>query len=327
MHIKGMQTFYYKRSTPEPQTDWPPRFWKFTIETKATADGPAVEAAFTDARRFARIRLLDCAGADIRKTTPLVENGPDPMVDKDIVTLEWLTEIMRRKHVPVKALLLDQANISGIGNWVGDEIMYHARLHPEQYSDTFSDEQLARLHNSLMTVCGIAVGTMSDSSKFPEEWLFKHRWGKGKKDAATTLPTGEKLAFLTVGGRTSCIVPSLQKKTGAVAGDVKKSDVIDDKRKAKKAIEEEEAAEESIAKEDLSVPSGKGKSRRAAVKTEPAEKDANGSSPASKRKAASAADGAANKKSRRSLVKAEDTAEAVDNNRRRSGRLRQQAQS
>jgi formamidopyrimidine-DNA glycosylase len=84
-----------------------------------TEEKPKVEAAFTDARRFARIRLVDCAGEDIRKTTPLKENGPDPVIDKNILTEEWLVQKMGSKHVPVKALLLDQANISGIGNWVG----------------------------------------------------------------------------------------------------------------------------------------------------------------------------------------------------------------
>ena len=61
---------------------------------------------------------------------------------------------------------------------------------------------------------------MADSSKFPDEWLFNHRWGKGKKDAPTKLPNGAAITFLTVGGRTSCVVPSVQKKTGAVAADI-----------------------------------------------------------------------------------------------------------
>lgn len=52
--------------------------------------------------------------------------------------------------------------------------------------------------------------------------MFNYRWGKGKKEAPKTLPNGEKITFLTVGGRTSCVVPSVQKKTGAVAGDIKK---------------------------------------------------------------------------------------------------------
>ena len=237
---------------------------------------PKIEAAFTDARRFARIRLVDCAAEDIRKTTPLKENGPDPVIDKNILTEEWLMKKMKSKHVPVKALLLDQANISGIGNWVGyvfsdagpvcavltscsDEILYHAKLHPEQYSDTFSPAQLKQLHTSLRYVCQTAVDSLGDSSKFPEEWLFNHRWGKGKKDARTTLPNGAKITHITVGGRTSCVVPSVQKKTGLTAGDLKteegegnKNGVKDSGRKkapkGKKATPEDEKPERGGAK-------------------------------------------------------------------------------
>ena len=107
---------------------------------------------------------------------------------------------------------------------VSDEILYHAKLHPEQYSDTFSSAQLKQLHASVVYVCQTAVDLLAESSKFPEEWLFKHRWGKGKKDAPTSLPNGEKITFLKVGGRTSCVVPSVQKKTGDVAGDLKTED-------------------------------------------------------------------------------------------------------
>lgn len=106
-----------------------------------------------------------------------------------------------------------------------DEVMYQAKLHPEQYSNTFSDEQIKRLHDAIMYVCDTAVGVNADSDLFPEDWLMKHRWGKGKKDA-NILPNGEKITFLKVGGRTSAIVASRQKKTSAVAGDV--SDSVDD---------------------------------------------------------------------------------------------------
>lgn len=65
---------------------------------------------------------------------------------------------------------------------------------------------------------------LADSEKFPEHWLFKHRWGKGKKNQPSVLPNGEKIIFLTVGGRTSAVVPSVQKKTGAVSKDVSDED-------------------------------------------------------------------------------------------------------
>ncbi len=107
-----------------------------------------------------------------------------------------------------------------------DEVLYNARIHPEQYSNTLSAAQVKQLHKSIQYVCGFAVDSLADSSKFPEEWLFKHRWGKGKKDSAAKLPNGAKFVYLTVGGRTSCVVPSVQKKTGPVAKDV--DDAVDE---------------------------------------------------------------------------------------------------
>lgn len=93
----------YYRSAKADETEWPPRFWKFVLQLK---EEPKNEVAFIDARRLGRIRLVDAKAEDMRQTTPLKENGPDPVIDKDIVTVEWLGELLRKKKVPVKALLL-----------------------------------------------------------------------------------------------------------------------------------------------------------------------------------------------------------------------------
>lgn len=114
-----------------------------------------------EAIRFGRIRLVDCPGAEIRQNSPLVENGPDPVVDKDVFTEDYLKTIMRKRHVPVKALILDQAVISGVGNWVADESLFHAKLHPEQYCNEFSDEEVKRLYESIRYVCQTAVSHLS----------------------------------------------------------------------------------------------------------------------------------------------------------------------
>lgn len=105
-----------------------------------------------------------------------------------------------------------------------DEILYHAKIHPEQYSNSLSDDQIRQLHYSIHYVCATSVDLLADSDLFPEDWLFKHRWGKGKKNKPSVLPNGEKITFLTVAGRTSAIVPSVQKKTGPVAKDVSAED-------------------------------------------------------------------------------------------------------
>ncbi|KAL8998012.1 MAG: hypothetical protein Q9169_002852 [Polycauliona sp. 2 TL-2023] len=238
--IRDLETAYYKPTKKEEAT-WPPKYWKFTLET---SENPKSEHAFVDFRRFGRIRLVDCAAEEMRNVSPLKENGPDPVVDKDILTEEWLVQKLQSKHVPVKALLLDQANISGIGNWVGDELLYDAKIHPEQYSNTLSPAQMKQLHKSIHYVCSTAVDLLAESDRFPEEWLFKHRWGKGKKDASQQLPNGAKIKFVTVGGRTSAIVPSVQKKTGEVAADVKGRD-----------SEEDNGDEEDQADEPKSKPS------------------------------------------------------------------------
>ncbi|OJD14805.1 formamidopyrimidine-DNA glycosylase [Emergomyces pasteurianus Ep9510] len=219
LKLKNVDTHYYRAPAPENgDVPWPPKFWKFILQVD---DASKTEAAFVDARRLARVRLVDCPGADIRKHSPLKENGPDPILDKDILTLDWFKKKLASKRVPIKALLLDQANISGLGNWMGDEVLYHAKIHPEQYCNTIPEAQIEQLHTSINYVCSTSVDLLGDSELFPANWLFKHRWGKGKKNHSQKLPNGDKIVFITVGGRTSAVVPAVQKKTGPVAGDAR----------------------------------------------------------------------------------------------------------
>lgn len=268
--IRNLETAYYRPSKPQEDI-WPPKYWKFTLETASdNPQQPKSEHAFVDFRRFARVRLVDCAAEDLRNVSPLKENGPDPVIDRDILTEEWLVQKLQSKHVPVKALLLDQANISGIGNWVGDELLFDAKIHPEQYSNTLTPAQMKQLHKSIHYVCSTSVELLAESDKFPEHWLFKHRWGKGKKDDPQCLPSGEKIKFITVGGRTSAIVPSVQKKTGAVAGDVG-SDEDEEAEKPKKTkrkspVKEADDNEEKV--ESDKKPRKTPKTKKAAMKEE-----------------------------------------------------------
>lgn len=238
-------TAYYKQAKEEDgrTQEWPPKYMKFMWECEAEGGKDPVKAAFVDARRLARIRLVDCNADEIRQASPLKENGPDPVRDKDILTVEWLSALTKRKKVPIKALLLDQGNISGVGNWVADEILYQARIHPEQYCNTFSDTQIKTLHDALIGVCTTAVETLADSTKFPEDWIMKYRWDKGKKDS-NVLPNGEKIVHITVGGRTSAVVPSRQKKTAPVAGDVDYEALDDADEKPAKGKKRKSTAED-----------------------------------------------------------------------------------
>jgi formamidopyrimidine-DNA glycosylase len=165
-------------------------------------------------------------------------------------------------------------NQPGIGNWVADEVLYQARLHPEQYSNTFSAEQVQRLHDSIMSICTTACETLADSAQFPETWLMKYRWDKGKKGAdANVLPNGEKIVHLKVGGRTSAIVPSVQKKTAAVAGDgddeeegAAESKPAKGRKRKVKAEDEDEDEEKPVAKKAAAKGKGKANGKAAKVK-------------------------------------------------------------
>ncbi|KAL8901011.1 MAG: hypothetical protein Q9207_005417 [Kuettlingeria erythrocarpa] len=285
--IRNHETAYYKPTKPT-EPIWPPKYWKLLLGTNPSCSDPSDTAhAFVDFRRFGRIRLVDCPAQEMRNVSPLKENGPDPVVDKDILTEEWLVQKLQSKHVPVKALLLDQANISGIGNWVGDELLYDAKVHPEQYSNTLTPAQMTQLHKSIHYVCSTAVELRAESDKFPEHWLFKWRWGKGKKDDPKMLPNGERIKFLTVGGRTSAIVPSVQKKTGDVAKDVDGEEEEKPQRtKGKKAAVKKNDGDEVESDDEVEAPKRKKSKKIEATEDDSTISDSKPSKPARRRRQA-----------------------------------------
>ncbi|KAJ6569659.1 AtMMH-1 [Mycena capillaripes] len=240
LQVKGELASYYKETPKTASTDWPPRFMKFILHLLDSGTGVKTELAFLDARRLGRIRLCESPLAE----PPISELGFDPILS--MPTIEEFKPLVLKRSCPIKALLLDQSFSAGVGNWVADEILYNARLHPEQRCNTLTDEQLIALHYQTSNVCETAVSVDADDSKFPENWLFKHRWGKGKKAAHTLkLPSGEPatIKWITVGGRTSAFVAELQ----ILDGPAKRTR---GKRKAKEVEEDESDLGELTDSED-----------------------------------------------------------------------------
>ncbi|KAJ3289754.1 hypothetical protein HDU79_003802 [Rhizoclosmatium sp. JEL0117] len=188
--------------------DFPPRFCKLLV---ALEDG--TEWAFADGRRLARIRLVN----DPFKEAPLSELGRDALLD--MPTVEEFTAMIRKRKTSIKAVLLDQSVLAGIGNWIADEVLYNAKIHPAQGTKTLTDTELATLHASITSIVGKACEVDADSDQFPKEWLFHYRWGKGKKKVSV-MPNGDIIEHETHGGRTSAIVPAVQVLRGGNADDV-----------------------------------------------------------------------------------------------------------
>ncbi|XP_006453744.1 hypothetical protein AGABI2DRAFT_41042, partial [Agaricus bisporus var. bisporus H97] len=227
--VKGQSPTHYREAPSDTAvSEWPPRWMKFILHLTNPKNGQTTEIAFRDARRLGRIRL--CASPHTEP--PISELGFDPLLSMPTFS-EFLTLFRKRRGIAIKVLLLDQTFSAGVGNWVADEVLYHARIHPEQRCNTLSQEQLQVLHEKITYVCETATSVDADDSQFPDNWLFQHRWGKGNKKrkhsplalvskiilyilrlyADHFQPSGEPatIEWVTVGGRTSAYVPELQK--------------------------------------------------------------------------------------------------------------------
>eukprot|EP00041_Stephanoeca_diplocostata_P000726 m.16571 g.16571 ORF g.16571 m.16571 type:complete len:472 (+) comp10997_c0_seq1:217-1632(+) len=182
---------------------WPPRFAKLTI---TFANNTSL--AFVDPRRLGRVLLRV---NNVNDTNPVAGLAPDAFND-DLCPIR-VHEICSKTTAPMKALLLDQHRlVSGVGNWVCDDVLYHCGIHPEASGNSLQLEDVHRLVQSLQHICREACSVDADHDKFPKHWLFHSRWRKGAK-GQETLPDGRVAMFSTVAGRTTCHIPAAQKKT------------------------------------------------------------------------------------------------------------------
>jgi formamidopyrimidine-DNA glycosylase len=124
-------------------------------------------------------------------------------------TVKALSQFLgRRKRAPLKAVLLMQERFPGIGNWMADEILWRAAIHPKQAAGSLTADQMRALYREIRFVCREALRIIGkDFSDPPKSWLFLHRWKKG----GTCPRTGAKLMHATIGGRTTCWSPARQK--------------------------------------------------------------------------------------------------------------------
>lgn len=152
---------------------------------------------YRNLRRIGKIRLL----ADAAAVPPVSRLGPDPLAEG--LPLSWLRQELRKRHAPIKAVLLDQRVFAGVGNWIADEILYQARINPHRICSELLPEDVSRIHRCMLRILRKAVAVEADAARFPKSWLFHHRWGK----KAVHTAAGETIRFEEIGGRTCAWVP------------------------------------------------------------------------------------------------------------------------
>jgi formamidopyrimidine-DNA glycosylase len=158
---------------------------------------------FEDARLFGRVLFSQNPTAPVWWT-----KLPPDLLSSAFTVRDLEFFLKRRARAPIKAVLLMQERFPGIGNWMADEILWRAAIHPRQLAGSLDRARIKTLYREIRWVCREALRIIGkDFSDPPDSWLFNHRWQKG----GTCPRTGAKLQHATIGGRTTCWSPGRQK--------------------------------------------------------------------------------------------------------------------
>ena len=163
---------------------------------------------FTDRRRLGALRLLENEQVVIGKL------GPEPLSKE--FTARTLAERLRNRKAPIKAVLLDQGFIAGIGNMYADEALFAAKIHPLRQPDSLSAKEIGNLHKALIDVLRSAIeskGASIDTYKRPDGRLgTAHNNFRVAHRGGEPCPVcGTPIQRLAIRGRGSYFCPNCQK--------------------------------------------------------------------------------------------------------------------
>jgi formamidopyrimidine-DNA glycosylase len=145
---------------------------------------------FRDPRRFGLIWLVDNADAVVGSL------GPEPV--DDAFGPATLRDKLVRRSIPMKAALLDQRIVAGIGNMYADEALFAARIHPMRRAKDLSAEELQTVCDCIRSVLVAAIackGASVDTYLRPEgkpgtahcEFRVAHRGGQACSACGDTI--------------------------------------------------------------------------------------------------------------------------------------------
>jgi len=184
-------------------------------ETIGTGAQPAAELRFVDPRTFGEVIAFD----PNRRPSVLPELdrlGIDPIVDD--FSLDDVRRIIAGTRRPMKAVLLDQHLIAGIGNIYADEILHRARLHPFRIASSLDTRSARRLFDAIVSVLCEAVesggSTLRDAryvdvSGLGGAFQEQHRvYGRAGQPCLTC--RRDHISSARLAGRATCWCPRCQ---------------------------------------------------------------------------------------------------------------------
>ena len=159
---------------------------------------------YRDPRRFGRL-LLGTEDA-LLSSKKMPRLGPEP-IDPEFVAGE-LYRRLRKRRTAVKAVLLDQGAIAGVGNIYADESLHRARLRPDRIAGTLSRKSAQRLHESLRDSLRTAIANRGSSVD-----TYRDAWGEvgGQQEKLLVygrggepcFTCGRPLSVMRIAGRTT----------------------------------------------------------------------------------------------------------------------------
>jgi formamidopyrimidine-DNA glycosylase len=174
------------------------------------------ELRFVDPRTFGEVVVFDPENAAI-EMPEIARLGVDPIADG--LERAQLARLLRTRSRQMKALLLDQAVIAGIGNIYADEILHAARIRFDRLSNTLKPAEVGRLHAAIGGILSAAIAaggsTLKDTQYVDiggEGGWFQVSHRVYDRGGQLCLTCGKaKIQQVTSGGRTTSFCPRCQR--------------------------------------------------------------------------------------------------------------------
>jgi len=182
---------------------------------------PATELHFSDVRRFGRLWSLDPA----EEEAFFADMGPEPF--SAAFDVACLSAALADRRAPLKAFLLDQRRLAGVGNIYADEALFRARLHPLRAAGSVGPREAQRLHAALLETLQAGIdheGSSIESFVDPagERGSFQEILSVYQRTGEPCRVCGTAIERVVVGGRGTHYCPRCQPRRGGIAPTVRR---------------------------------------------------------------------------------------------------------
>jgi formamidopyrimidine-DNA glycosylase len=195
-----------------PEVPLPPHTHAVLTLSPGPGEPAGREVRFVDPRRFGRLSLHKQPATD--NLQPATYNGPgrEPLT----ISLEDFIELFLKRKTPIKAALLNQSLLHGMGNIYADESLFRAGIRPRRQAGRLTRDELTRLRKALIDVLrraiklgGSSVSDYVDADGMRGYFQIEHKvYGRAGEPCLTC---GIPIRKITVAGRGTHFCPKCQK--------------------------------------------------------------------------------------------------------------------